>query len=221
MSKSTDRPDRVSALDARDDLLAIADTWPDLLERLVQQGSSGSDGMPTAVVRDETGIEINEYVSQVHFEVMYWAQFLARVLMDEVVISWTVDGETFTKPWAPRNTGVPDMLTEIARTRIGHFTSHPDKMLRLAFFDDAKDMRRKIEHAAYPQGPALDTGIACESHDTSDKGERIICAGVYTVRPLPADTIPDLICSVDRTHMLSPDVWSRPSWKLAHEQKSA
>ena len=189
-------------------MLAIAAAWPDLLTKLGREGSAASDGMPKPVSRTP-GLVINEHISQTMAEVREWVTFLTRVLIDEA-------------KWTPPHTDTPRLITRIARERIGHFTEHPDDLLRMAFYDDAVEMRRKVERAAYPDGyRTLDTRIPCEEHGTSDAGERIVCAGTYTVRPRADGVMPDLICSAERQHRVSPVEWSRSSWKLAHEQRAA
>lgn len=201
---TTDRREQVSALNARDDMLAIADAWPDLLDRLGREGSSAPDGMPKPVSRTP-GLVINEYISDVMAEARDWTSFLARVLTDET--DWQ----------PPVGHDTPDMLADIARNRIGHFAAHPDEMLRLAFFDEARDMRGKVTRAAYPDGyRTLDTRLPCEQCGTSDQGERTECAGTYTVRPTGNGSEPDLICSLDRTHRIPPADWSRGRWKVRH-----
>ena len=110
----TTAPGQHSALDARDDMLAIADAWPDLLDRLGREDSSAPDGMPKQVNRTP-GLVINEAVSDAMRQIAAWAMYLARVLLDET--DWT----------PPPGAGTPRMLAVIARERIGHFTApHPE-----------------------------------------------------------------------------------------------
>lgn len=201
---STDRREQVSALNARDDLLAIADAWPDLIDRLGREGRNAPDGMPKPASRTP-GLVINEYVSDVMAELTAWAMFLARVLLEET--DWI----------APASHDTPALLTDIARNRVGHFTAHPDEGLRLAFYDDSREMRDKVTRTAYPDGyRTLDTRLPCDQHDTSEAGERIPCPGTYTVRPRHDGAEPDLICSADRTHRIPPSEWSRGRWKVRH-----
>lgn len=201
---SHDRREQVSALNARDDLLGIADAWPDLLDRLGREGSRASDGMPKPASRTP-GLVINEYVSDVMAEVRDWTMFLVRQLLDET--DWTPEHGLDT----------PALLTVIARERIGHFTAHQDEGLRLAFYDDVDTFRGKVMRAAYPDGyRTLDTRLPCEEHSTSDLGERIPCEGTYTVRPRKDGAEPDLICSHDRTHRVPPAEWSRSRWRIRH-----
>lgn len=204
----SDRPAKHRALDARDDMLAIAAAWPDLLARLGREGSSAIDGMPRPASRT-VGLVINERVSETMREVRDWTMFLTRVLVDEA-------------KWTPPRTDTPHLLTRIAHERIGHFTEHPDAMLRLAFLDDAKEMREKVEKVAYPDGIRTITMRArCEEFTTSDLGERVPCTGRLTMRPTRYGTMPDLICSEDKTHRTPPEVYMRPGWRKSHEEDVA
>lgn len=197
----TDAPRQHSALDARDDMLAIADTWPDLTARLGRDGSNAPDGMPKPVSRTQ-GLVINELVSQTMADVRDWVTFLARQLVDET--DWTI----------PAGADTPTLITTIARDRIGHFTTHPDEMLRHAFTDDCKRIRADVTRVAYPDGyRTLDTRLPCESGQN--------CPGTYTVRPSGSGAMPDLVCSADRTHRVGPDIWSRTRWRHLHDSSVA
>ncbi len=206
----SERTAQHSALDARDDLLAVAATWPDLVNRLARWGSSASDGMPKGRPDPSEGSVIDMHVSKVCAEIRDWVAFLARVLVDET--DWTL----------PARYDTGSLAAAIARQRVGHFTAHPDVHLRLAFFDDATRMRKLAEKTAYPDGyRTLDTRVPCEEHGTSPAGERIVCPGVYKIRPRVDGSMPDMICSVDSTHRIRPEVWSRVSWKARHEDVEA
>lgn len=207
---TTDRPQQTRALDARDDMLAIAAAWPDLLARLGRESSNASDGMPRPATR-AVGLVINEHVSQTMSEIREWVTFLSRVLIDE------------TDTWMPpHGLDTPRLLVHIAVDRIGHFTQHPDEGLRLAFFDDAKAMRAKVEKVAYPDGVrTIVTRASCEEFTTSDLGERIPCPGKITARPTKYGSMPDLICSEDKTHRTPPEVFMRAGWRKSHEEDVA
>lgn len=206
----TDAPAQHSALDARDDLLAIAAAWPDLEDRLGREGGGPSDGMPRAVTPTR-GLVINEHISEIMREVREWVAFLGRQLVDET-------------DWRTTSTHTGDILTDIARNRIGFFTAHQDEQMQHAFHDDAKHYRRVVTQAAYPDGyRTLDTRIPCEHvynpectcrgmDETPGCQHNQPCTGTYKVRP-DGQRMPDLVCSVDRTHRLDPGVWSRVSWQ--------
>jgi hypothetical protein len=207
MSTSTQH----SALNARDDLLAIADAWPVLEVRLAQQGQGDRSGVKT---RPGSKPPLSTDIIDVMAELAAWTTFLARVLMDEVTIETRVLGPVrarpFIDPWRPRSITTPDLLREIARFRVGHFTAHPDEMLRIAFQDEAQENRRKAESAAYPHGRRkIPLHVMCEMHDTSPEGERIACLGWYhaTIDPEVTVGIPDMVCDKDGTHRITPAEW--------------
>lgn len=209
----TDTRDRHSALNARDDLLAIADAWPDLLERLAREGRAGGEKVSGT---HTPGLVLNEHVSEVMRELTSWVHFLTRVLMEEV----SVDG----RPWRPASTSPADLLREIARERIGHFTEHEDEGLRLTFCDEARDMRHLAERTAYPSGRrVIPLQIPCTEHGTSEAGERIECDGWYEVLldPERPGLIPDMVCSVDATHRVTPAEWQRATRRTAMDPVAA
>lgn len=222
----SDRPAQHSALNARDDLLAIADTWPDLLDRLGKEGRAGGEKVSGTKT---PGLVINERVSDVMAEIRQWVHFLVRVLMEEVTIEhrWTEaddDGNETERvqvaPWEPHDTTPDGLLREIARERIGHFTEHEDEGLRLAFYDDARELRRKAERTAYPRGVKnIPLHIACVEHGTTDLGERVACCGQYMVRldPEKAGLIPDMVCDQDSTHRITPEQWQRAARKTSFD----
>jgi len=183
-----------AALEARRHMLAIADAWPDLEDRLGREGSTVGDKVSGTKT---PGLVINEHVSDVMGEVREWVTFLARALIDET-------------DWTPPAGGTPELLHDIATNRIGHFTEHPDEGLRLAFHDDAREMHRKVMGAAYPRGiRTIRLGIPCDEHTTSDLGERVPCPGQYETRLDPEESIGDLVCSTDPEHRMTPLEWQR------------
>lgn len=199
----SDPRDRHSALNARDDLLAIADAWPDLLDRLGREGRTGGEKVSGS---HTPGLVINEAVSEVMRELTSWAFFLARVLMEEV------------DDWRPASSAPDDLLRQIARERIGHFTEHPDDGMRMTFGDEARDMRHLAERTAYPSGRRhIPLNIACTEHATSTLGERVECPGAYTVLldPERPGLVPDMVCSQDPQHRITPDEWQRASRRSA------
>lgn len=199
----SDRPAQHSALDARDNLLAIADAWPDLLDRLGREGTNAPDGMPKPVSRTP-GLVINEHISEIMREATRFARQLAGALAQ-------------AQDWHPTSDNAPALLTDIARNHIGHFTAHHDPNVRALFHKEAHRLRGRVTRAAYPDGyRTLDTRLPCEHHDTTDTGQRTPCAGTYTVRPTPNGSMPNLVCSHDRTHVIAPAEWSRNGWRSRH-----
>ena len=181
-----------SALDTRDNLQAIADTWTALHNQLPAGGKGHTNGPRPA---PGSRVPISAHVSDTIATITQWTNFLARTLTDET--DWT----------PPNPLTVPATLENIAATRLGHFTAHPDEHLALAFHDDARENRRLAEAAAYPRGQRLmRLGISCQ-HGTEDSP----CTGQYTILmdPDKPGLIPDMICNHNRTHTITPDAWQR------------
>ena len=202
----SDAPRQHSALDTRDNMLAIADTWPDLLDRLGNEGRAGGEKVRGTKT---PGLAINEAVSDVLAELTRWVGFLVHVLIDE------------TDTWnPPRGADAPALLTHIARERLGHFTAHEDEGLRHAIADDAHRLRRLAEHTAYPTGRRwVPVHVACLEYATTDLGERTPCTGEYRVMldPEAHGMVPDMVCELDPTHRISPLDWQRAARKSGHD----
>lgn len=203
---------------AANDLWAIAAKWPELKAAAARGEGAGGEKVKGS---KSAPIPINAAVVDVISEVDQWAVFLARTLMDEVLVHTIIDTTTVPfvhtqidryDPWAPASTRTEKILEQIAAERVGHFTHHEDEMLALAFIDDASRLRRLVEHAAQPSGRrTLQIGARCFEHGTSDMGARIPCPGQYTVLADPEKpyVIPDVICDEDRTHRIDPTEWQR------------
>lgn len=189
---------------ARNDLLYIAEAWPDLIDRLGRETSTAADGMPKPVSRTP-GLVINEHVS--------------AVIADATKFTWQLaDALVQSTDWTPPSEQAPAVLADIARTRVGHFTAHPDTDVRAEFHKRLDDMRRTVEHAAYPDGfRTRTTAVRCEEQGDSPEGERIPCPGFYTFRARGDGSHPDLICNQNRQHRVPPSVWSRSGWRKDHE----
>jgi hypothetical protein len=194
-----DRRDQVSALNARDDLLAIADAWPALRVRLGQAGQGDRSGVRT---KPASRPPIDVHVSDVIGELTAWVMFLAHVLVDET-------------DWTPRDVDTPLVLRQIARERVGHFTAHEDEMLAMTFVDDARENRRKAETTAYPSGRRrIKLGIPCADAGTGEDGSRIPCGGEYAVTLVEDNPLfPDMVCTSDATHRITPAEWQQASRK--------
>lgn len=176
--------DQHSALNTRDDLLAIADHWHELQAKLTPTSTGNSEVHTPAGPR----VPIDAHVSDVITEITVWTNFLARTLTDET--DWT----------APTTVTVPALLRSIARTRLGHFTEHPDTELRHAFHNDAAHHRRKLERTIRPPGTrTIRLGITC-----------ITCDGQYamTITPGQADTADVMTCTKSPLHTIRTDDWT-------------
>jgi hypothetical protein len=161
--------DNLTALRARDDLLAVAASWTALQARLRPQGSGSGDRVTGSA---EPRLPIDVGVSDLLAEVEAHARFLGQVLLEEVAPEHGCDGachgmaehrcaghlcSTETLPPLvaaqdcptrrdPVTTSVmPGLLVEVAK-RYGHFVSDDDKTA-LDFCDDARKLRRKVAGA--------------------------------------------------------------------------
>ena len=179
---------------------AIADLWPDLETRLGKQGTT--DGT-TGRTRPASKPPIDTHVADVMAKIQDWAAFLGRTLLSET--EW--------KP--PTDITTPNLLRDIAKWRIGHFTEHEDEMLAQAIIDDAEEMHALALRTARPSGVRrVPLHVRCMEHDTNDQGERIECAGEYYALLLPwRSDVPDMVCSEDETHRMSPWQWQRAQKK--------
>lgn len=192
---------------ARNRLLEIADTWPALTARLRPGSSADRSGVHVA---PSSRPPIDVHVSDVVAEVTEWAHFLAHVLMDET-------------DWRPDDTSMPALARGLAE-RVGHFTEHPDEQLALAFTDDAKRLAHLVRSTALPTGRrTVRVGLRCEMHDTSPLGERVACTGWYTLvlDPDKPGYIPDLVCTQDGQHRITPDEWQRAYRRTAMRPEAA
>jgi len=128
--------DNLVALRARDDLLAVAASWPALQARL--RPASGSGDRVTGSADPRSPIDVG--VSDLLYRIEQHARFLGKVLLDE-----TVD-------WQPTTSTMPGLLRDVA-ARYGHFTADDDKTA-LDFCDEAHELRRKVVGAIARHEPA-------------------------------------------------------------------
>lgn len=172
----------------------IADHWADLEEQLTAP-EGAADGMPRAKIRDAVGISLNPKVvalrRKVYDELRYWVQ----VILDE----------------NPGFTGPKDDVVAFARylaRQHRRITRHHSPGVAAALPIVAHDLRREMYPLAFPSGGRLYTPepvIPCAEHTETDQGERVPCPGHYRAWVTDrADGIPDLTCSEDRSHVLSP-----------------
>lgn len=146
---------QVSALDARDDLLAIVAAWPQLVERLVPGSGKALTGMPRG--GESSGLPIDVYVSDLMREIedrVAW--FYGQILMDET-------------EWRPTTSTMPALLEQVAR-RSGHFTE--DEQMALGFADDAHEYRERVTKTLERPAPPAYLG-PCRAYE---------CAGELLVR---------------------------------------
>lgn len=176
-----------------EDLHWIADHWDDL-EVMLTSPTRGPDGMPHAK-SDATGIVINDAVAELRRRLADDLRYWCQVILDE----------------NPGFSGPKDDVVSFARylARLHkRITRHHDAGLAAALPVDVHDLRREMYRRAFPSGARLYTpepAIACVEHETSDEGERIQCEGIYRAWITDGtDGMPDLTCSVNEEHVLTP-----------------
>jgi hypothetical protein len=157
--------DNLTALRARDDLLAVAAAWGALHARLRPAGSGSGDRV-TGSAEPRSPIDVG--VSDLLYRIEQHARFLGKVLLDEVPPEHGCDGACHgtaehrcaghhcategeplvlavdcpTRRDAVTTSVMPGLLVEVAK-RYGHFVSDDDR-LSLDFCDEAHELRRKV-----------------------------------------------------------------------------
>ncbi|WP_372595666.1 hypothetical protein [Actinotalea sp.] len=187
--------DRLLALNARDDLLWIADRWTQLRARLRPGGGGALNGMPRG---GSPGAPIDLHVSDLMAEIEWKvARHYGNILLDETPPQHGcsgachgspqhqhqegcdgehVDADACPTPKLPITTSqMPRLLAEVAR-RYGHFTE--DERLALDFCDDASDYRERVRKVLERPAPPVYVG-PCRHMGEDGTG----CVGELYVKP--------------------------------------
>ena len=124
--------DNLTALRARDDLLAVAASWGALQARL--RPSGGVDDSPARTApasRPPIAVDVLDLLLTIERH----ARFLGQVLIEE------------THDFAPSTSTMPGLLVEVAH-RYGHFVGPGvEEKTALDFCDEAHELRRKVNGA--------------------------------------------------------------------------
>jgi hypothetical protein len=118
--------DNLTALRARDDLLAVVAAWGALRARLTPSGSSAEPVSGSTTPRLPIDVGVSDTMRQIEDK----TRFYGRALCDD-------DPE-----FAPPPT-MPGLLEAVAR-RYGHYTHRMGERVALDFTDDAHEMRRMV-----------------------------------------------------------------------------
>ncbi len=199
--------------DLRSRLHLIADRWPHMEEALTSTEAGGEKGR-TKNGMVEVGTNINEAVVRARRACTDAVWFMVQVIRDDMD---TAD-RPFTPPPVNSNRSqdeTPALARWLAAWHIGHFTHGTDPE---SAAEVAGDIRRaeELTYVVCIKGHErkVPTGLPCEGHATSVDGGRVPCAG--EMKATLGDSMPDLVCTIDTTHRIPPDVWSRNYWKRAH-----
>lgn len=165
--------DNLTALAARDDLLAVARRWPQLVAQLHGGGGNALTGMPRCA---ETQLPIDVTVSDVMRQIEDRTRFYARVLLDEVAPAHGCGDEPEggydhqatdcpSRVEAVTTSAMPGILRDVAH-RFGHFTHRGDDRTALDFCDDAAEMYRLTTGILDDRTPATYLGpCPVDDHD--------------------------------------------------------
>lgn len=193
---------------ARVHLHAIADSWADLEDALMQ--GCGAMGEPVKGSRD-VGLVLNEQASTARAKATADLWAYSRIVFD-----WADDADRSIA--SPIDQSVPGLARWIADRHLDVFTRHAGRTTAVAFMGDVWDIAKSVRKAAYPSGARkVETGLRCVEHATGSDGDRIPCDGTMRAWVVPqAVTLPDLVCSEDGQHRIDPATWQRTGWKRAH-----
>ena len=110
----------------------------------------------------------------------------------------------------PRGDDVP-ALARFLGSNLRHLTRHHDEGVAGAFAGEIRALGRLAVRTAYPKGARLfEPGIPCVEHGTDDRGVRVVCVGTYGAWVWEGmGLLPDLRCSEDQTHVLTPEGFRR------------
>ena len=198
----------------RDRLHKIADRWPDLELALTSSGGPGGEQGKTKHGMVEVGTNVNEAAIRARRACTDAVWFAVQVIRD--------DCDTTDKPFTPPRTSAnrsqddtPMLARWLATWQVQHITHHTDRESAEEISNDVRRAEeRTFDVCEKDRERKIPTGLPCENHGTSDLGERVNCDG--TMAATLSDHMPDLVCSVDSTHRIPPDVWSRNYWKRSH-----
>lgn len=173
--------DRLVALGARDDWLAIVAKWPALRNALRPGGGNALSGMPPG--GGNSAVPIDLHVSDLMHEITESARFYGRILHDEAPPMHGCSDACYQEsPPIPveecpdrqdaiTTSFMPGLLVDVA-ARYGHFTEAEDEMVAIAFCDDASDYRDRVRKTL--ERPAAPTYVGpCQADN---------CAGELKVR---------------------------------------
>ncbi len=141
--------------------------------------------------------------------------FILQVIRDD----YDTAGRDFTPPTTSATRSQDDTPTVARWLAWGYIPHLTHKTAQESAEEIARDVTR-AEHLTYQVTETsplrkVPTGLPCEGHSTFEAmGERTPCVGVMVATL--TDSMPDLVCSVDPTHRIPPDVWSRNYWRSRH-----
>lgn len=192
----------------RTDLQTIATDWAEAEANLALAvvAPDNPDSKPTGR-SDATGIALNEQVTAARTLAGAIVWYLTRAILDE-------RGAT---PPQPHDT--PTLADWIAHWHVDWIAANPaPSHWSTEAARELREAARAIHAAAWPKGARrIQTDLPCPEYadlPDPDTGARIRCQGVmvsFVWVGMPAS--PDLVCTEDGGHRITPEVWTRSHWK--------
>lgn len=199
----------------RENLHKIADRWHYLEQCLMEREAIDSSEQGKAKNgMKAVGTTINEAAATARRACTDAVWFTVQVIRDDL--------DTAERPFTPPPTSAtrsqddtPALARWLAVWQVAHITH---RTARETAEEIARDLAaaEAATHKVVDVGPVkrVKVGLPCDQHGTSDMGERVPCTGEMEAKL--SQQMPDLVCNVDSSHRIPPDVWSRQYWKRAH-----
>ncbi len=199
----------------RANLNKIADRWADLEQALTTPGTAQEKGK-TKHGMIAVGTNLNPAAVAARREATNAVWFFLQVVRDDL--------DTMRRPFTPPRTSPnrsqddsPALARWLATWQVAHATHTTSQESAWEIARDVEKAEQLTYRVCETTPPRrIDTGMPCEGHGTTTLAERVPCGGV--MRAALTDAMPDLVCSVDPTHRIPPDVWSRNYWKRHHAE---
>ena len=186
----------------RANLRTIAARWDDLEAMLTAAEKGGGDG-GRGNHADSVGLSLNEAAMRARTAASNLAWFAMQVIRDD----YDDLGRPFTPPNPPT---VPALLTWVERWHLAHLLHDGAEETAHEIDRDAAQVERLTFNALEPVR-WVDVNLTCDKHGTSDMGERVPCEGKMRAK-VGRGVLPDLVCSDDPSHVVTPAQWERAQW---------
>ena len=191
----------------RDCLSKISERWEDLTDALASSEEGGEAGRQKGGMVS-VGTNLNEAVSRARSlcsEILWFTVQVIREDFDDA-------GREFAPPrW--RDEG--DMASWLLTWQVPHLTATTARETAEEIADDLAKAEKATFRALNPSRWVSVTN--CMMHTTDATGARVLCTGVLVAK-VGTGRMPDLKCSENPDHVISPTTWERAGWKRRFAQ---
>lgn len=192
----------------RRDLDRIAERWDDLTAALESSEPGGNEKGWQKRGQVMTGTPFNEAVSRARKACNEVLWFAVQVIRDD----YDDAGREFAPPkW--RDEG--DMASWLLTWQVPHLTATTARETAEEIADDLAKAEKATFRALNPSRWVSVTN--CMMHTTDATGARVLCTGVLVAK-VGTGRMPDLECSENPDHVISPTTWERAGWKRRFAQ---